>query len=244
MKIAVVGNDMRFLQLSQLLARLGHDTGCRPEDAQLTVTAWPPHEKLGIGTAVSCGPQSAPEGVIDLLKDEDYQRDIAYMTAEGAIAAAMTSDNCALRGAECLVVGWGRIGRALTEMLRGLGARVTVLTRRADAHPEIEGSGARAAFTADAAAQLPGKKFVFSTPPAMVLDQNALIHADKGAALIDLASPPYGVDIQAAERLELHAWREPGLPGRYCPKDAAVAIYRALVRAGALTESGGGGNNG
>lgn len=240
MKIAVIGNDRRFLQLSQLLYQLGYDTGCRTEDAQLTVTAWPPSEKLGNGRIASCGPQYAPEGVIDLLKDEDYQRDIACMTAEGAISAAMTSDNCALRGTECLVVGWGRIGRALTEMLIGLGANVTVLTRRADAQREIEASGAHAAFTADAAAQLPGKKFVFSTPPAMVLDQSALIHADRGAVLIDLASPPYGVDIQAAERLELRAWREPGLPGRYCPKNAAAAIYRALVRSGALAESGGG----
>lgn len=239
MKIAVIGNDRRFSQLSQLLFRLGHDTGCRPEEAQLTVTAWPPHEKPGNGITVSCGPQYAPEGVIDLLKDEEYQWDVAYMTAEGAMAAAMASDTCALRGAECLIIGWGRIGRALTEMLRGVGSRVTVLTRRADAHREIEECGARAAYTADAAANLPGKKFVFSTPPAMVLDQNALLYADHDAALIDLASPPYGIDLQAAQRLELKVWREPGLPGRYCPGDAAGAMYRALVRAGVFTGSGG-----
>lgn len=239
MKIAVMGNDRRFLQLLRLLSRLGHDTACQPKDAQLTVTVWPPHEKPGSGVTVSCGPQYAPEDVIDLLKDEYYQKDIAYMTAEGAIAAAIAEENCALTGAQCLVIGWGRIGRALTEMLRGLGAGVTVLTRRAEAYREIEESGAGAAYTADVAVQLPGKKFVFSTPPAMVLDQNALIHADKDAVLIDLASPPYGVDIQAAERLELRAWREHGLPGRYCPKDAAWAIYRALVRAGVLSELGG-----
>ena len=124
MKIAVIGNDRRFLQLSQLLYQLGYDTGCRTEDAQLTVTSWPPSEKLGNGRIASCGPQYAPEGVIDLLKDEDYQRDIACMTAEGAISAAMTSDNCALRGAECMVVGWGRIGRALGRMAAAMGMKV------------------------------------------------------------------------------------------------------------------------
>lgn len=238
MKIAVVGNDGRFDRLKRLLERQGHETDCRPGDAQLTVTVWPPREDPGNGRVVSCGPLMAPEGVTDLLKDEEYQCDIAYMTAEGAIAAAMAADGRALRGAECLVIGWGRIGRALTEMLGGLGALVTVLTRRADAKREIESCGAQAGFTAEAAVRLRGKKFVFSTPPAMVLDHKALICADKDSVIVDLASPPYGVDMQAAERLGLRAWREPGLPGRYCPEDAAMAIYCALDRAGVLTESG------
>jgi len=50
--------------------------------------------------------------------------------------------------------------------------------------------------------------------------------------LIDLASPPYGIDLRAAWNRGLRAWREPGLPGRYCPQSAAEAILNALDRIG------------
>ena len=39
---------------------------------------------------------------------------------------------------------------------------------------------------------------------------------------------------EAARELGVMAWREPGLPGRYCPENAARAIFDALMRGGAL----------
>ena len=53
----------------------------------------------------------------------------AALTAEGALFAAMRAQERALGDCDCLVIGWGRIGRALTEMLVALGARVTVASR-------------------------------------------------------------------------------------------------------------------
>ena len=47
---------------------------------------------------------------------------------------------------------------------------------------------------------------------------------------IDLAGIPYGVDLRTAWRMGVRAWREPGLPGRYCPHSAARAILNAMDR--------------
>ena len=77
---------------------------------------------------------------------------------------------------------------------------------------------------------LPDQDVIFSTPPATVIDEAALRHVDANALLIDLASPPYGFDLDAARNLNLRAHREPGLPGRYCPLSAARAIYAAVLR--------------
>ena len=77
---------------------------------------------------------------------------------------------------------------------------------------------------------LPGRRLIFSTPPAQVLDEAALTAVDAGAELIDLASPPYGFDVERAKALGLNAWREPGLPGRYCPLSAARVLYGAVIR--------------
>ena len=42
----------------------------------------------------------------------------------------------------------------------------------------------------------------------------------------------YGIDLRAAWNRGLRAWREPGLPGRYCPQSAARALLSAIERHG------------
>lgn len=183
----------------------------------------------------SCGPGHPEEEdgrVIDLWADEQLILDNARLTAEGAVAAAMRASDRALGDTHCLVVGWGRIGRALTELLVGLSAGVTVASRSEQGRHRAVERGAEAVDTASIGAALPGQGLVFNTAPAMVLGEDALIHADGDAMLIDLASPPYGIDLAAAWKLGLRAWREPALPGRYCPRSAAQALLNAMERHG------------
>ena len=53
----------------------------------------------------------------------------AVATAEGAIAEAVLHSDGTLHGAACLVIGFGRVGLALAQRLRGLSAHVTVAAR-------------------------------------------------------------------------------------------------------------------
>ena len=180
---------------------------------------------------LTCGPcAAAGEDVIDLWADEDLQLENAWLTAEGAISAAMRASAQALRGSRCLVIGWGRIGRALTELLVGLGAGVVVASRSEAHRNRAVQRGARAVATGDIAGALPGISLIFNTAPELVLDGERLAAADPEAMIIDLASPPYGIDLHAAWNRGLRAWREPGLPGRYCPESAARALLNAIDR--------------
>ena len=181
-----------------------------------------------------CGPKH-PDGrtdarFVDLWTDESLLRDNAYLTAEGALCAAMRAGRRALRDTRCLVIGWGRIGRALTELLAALSAGVTVASRSPANRLFAAQRGADLADTGRIAEALPGRGLIFNTAPAMVLDAAALAHADEDAMIVDLASPPYGVDLRAAWARGLRAWREPGLPGRYCPVSAAQALMDAVMR--------------
>ena len=167
---------------------------------------------------------------VNLWEDEALLRENAYLTAEAAVASAMRRTKLAMSGLRCAVIGYGRIGRSLTEILLNLGAKVTVISGRDAKRRAARETGAEAAALADIASALPGQDVIFSTPPATVIDEAALKSVDAGAILIDLASPPYGFDLEAARSLNLHACREPGLPGRYCPLSAARAIYSAVLR--------------
>ena len=167
---------------------------------------------------------------VNLWEDEQLLRENAYLTAEAAVASAMRRTRLAMAGMRCAVIGYGRIGRSLTEILLNLGARVTVISGRETKRQLAREAGAQTAALADITSALPGQDVIFSTPPATVIDAAALEYVDADAQLIDLASPPYGFDLEAAREHNLRACREPGLPGRYCPLSAARAIYSAVLR--------------
>ena len=182
-----------------------------------------------------CGPKFPKERrwdlqYVNLWEDETLLCENAYLTAEGAVASAMQKTGQSMTGMQCMVVGYGRIGRALTGILLNLDANVTVISSSERKRREVQECGAHAASMMELTEALPGKQIIFSTPPAMFMDRTALNHVDEDALIIDLASPPYGVDLEAAQALNLHAYREPGLPGRYCPLSAARAIYNSVLR--------------
>ena len=246
----VLGGDARMPALAKLLRRHGHaalhTADPSPEAlaaARNLVVNCPPkcgitmEEIVALASPAAriflCGALPWDDArVIDLWKDEALQTENAWLTAEGALCAAMRSGEKCLRETRCLVIGWGRIGRALTEMLVALGVRVTVASRQ-EAHRRRAIERGAEVVALDAVAEaLPSAELAINTAPAMVLDAAALGHMRAGSMVIDLASPPYGVDLRAAWSLGLRAWREPGLPGRYCPESAAAALYRAMLRGG------------
>ena len=235
MKIAITGIDGRFVCLERQLQRKGHEI-VKNGRAHLAIGTWPQKSAADADRIVACGPNPAPTGVIDLLRDEEYQKEIAAQTAEGALCAAMNGADFAIGDANCLITGWGRIGQALTRLLSCMGARVTVLTRRDSVFGQIRQSGGHPADASAAASRIAGKRLIFATTPQMILNREVLSRADRGALLLDLASAPHGADIDAAAELGLNARREPGLPGRYCPESAARAICDALERGGLLDE--------
>ncbi len=179
------------------------------------------------------GMGEAPQGVklIDLSLDEEYVLQNAHLTAEGAVCAAMGMADGALMGSRCLVIGYGRIARRLTKLLLALNASVSVCARREQAREMATCEGADA-FNMEALEKLlPRAQFVFSTPPARVLFEELLQLIDHSAVLMDLASPPFGFDLDKARALGLKAARESGLPGRYCPRSAGAVLLDAVLRA-------------
>ena len=68
--------------------------------------------------------------VRDYFAREELAVANAVPTAEGAIQIAMEQLPITIHGARVLVVGFGRVGRALAQRLAALGARVTVAARR------------------------------------------------------------------------------------------------------------------
>ena len=83
-------------------------------------------------------------------------------------------------------------------------------------------------------AQLPGAAkaadLILNTVPARVLNGEVLRAIRPDTLVLELASAPYGADLDAARALGVRVEVESGVPGRYAPLDAGAALFEAALR--------------
>lgn len=151
----------------------------------------------------------------------------AAATAEGAIQVAMEHLDRSLLGMNCLVLGYGRIGKLLSHRLRGLGAEVTVTARKPEDLAWIRAYGFRRLRTSELDGNLSGFGAVFNTIPVPILGESLLAQLPPDCLCVDLASQP-GIDLTAAERLGRPCVWARSLPGRLLPQTAAEVIRDAI----------------
>ena len=190
----------------------------------------PPCTAVLYGAGVSAQELTSAQRAVNPSHDEGFLQANAQLTAEGAVFRAMQRQGCALLGSTCVVTGFGRIGRALTQRLTALGAFVIVCARSEaqmqlahdmDAHPMPLSKIAAAVAQADV---------IFNTVPARVLGEEALHAAGADTLVIELASAPYGLDMELAARLGVMVALESSLPGRYAPNEAGAALFEVAQR--------------
>ncbi len=173
--------------------------------------------------------EAADRGLVleDYFLREELTVANAAATAEGAVQVAMERLDETLLGMECLVLGFGRIGKLLCHRLHGLGARVSAAARRPADLAWIRAYGWRALETGKLDGKLAGFRAVFNTVPSPVLGRALLEQLPAGCLCVDLASVQ-GIDLAAAERLGLpNVWAR-SLPGRLLPRTAAAVIRDAV----------------
>lgn len=171
---------------------------------------------------------------IDYFESELLQLRNAVPTAEGAIAIAMAELPVTLDGCEVGVIGYGRIGSVLADKLTALGARVTVYARRAEqrvlaqmhhqrAMPLLEGDGSctLSRISKDC-------RVIWNTVPARILTRSVMEGMPRDCLLIDLASPPGGIDFAAAAELGIQTVWGSALPGRCVPESAGRILGETL----------------
>lgn len=144
-------------------------------------------------------------------------------TAEGAVKIALEEKHSTICQSKCLVIGYGKIGKTLSKILKSMGAYVTVSARKstdrawafAEGYKSINISESQATYDYD---------FIFNTVPFILLNENILKNLKKDVLVIDLASPPGGVDKEAALKLDIKSIHALAIPGKYFPESSAEII--------------------
>lgn len=151
-------------------------------------------------------------------------------TAEGAIEVAMRNTSFTLHGSQVLICGFGRVGMTLARMLKGIGARVHVLGRKAADLARGEEQGYHVYDYQTVFPVLDRVQVLFNTVPQVVLTELYLQQLQPGTLLIELASAPGGIDVPAAERLGLQVIKAMGLPGKVAPLTAGRVLSQTYPK--------------
>ena len=153
----------------------------------------------------------------------------AVPTAEGAIECAMANTPFTLNESRCMVIGYGRIGKLLSQKLRALGANVTATARRHSDIAWIKSHGFDACRTQKLAEKIGECDIIFNTVPHCVLDFKALSVTKPNVLIIDLASRPGGVYFETAKELERRVIWALSLPGKVAPYTAGRIIKDTIM---------------
>lgn len=160
--------------------------------------------------------------VIDYLASEELAAANAIPTAEGAVQILLEEMPYTIHGSRILVLGFGRIGCRTAYILKALGAHVTVAARQPADRSRAQMLGCDAVdFT-----QVRAEEFdvLCNTVPAPVISRELLERMQPETLILDLASKPGGVDLEAAQALGRRVIWALSLPGKTAPVTAGEII--------------------
>ena len=159
--------------------------------------------------------------VLDLLADPVYTAENAAITAHCAIRIAAEKLPVVWTGTPVLILGWGRIGKCLGQLLKALGAEVVIAARKPGDRAMLLALGYEALDPGSIGA-LNRFRVIFNTAPAMVISDADVVRCRPDCVKIDLASAP-GIGGSGV------IWAR-GLPGKMAPESSGQLIARTILR--------------
>ena len=164
---------------------------------------------------------------VDYFMREELEILNAVPTCEGALQIAMEELPITLFGCDAIITGFGRVAQPIVSALRALGANVTVCARKPSARAKARTFGADAVDFPSLKDSMSKAHLVINTVPRQVIGRRELTAAKK-ALVIDLASKPGGVDMEAAKDLGVKVIWALGLPGKVAPVTAGNIIKETI----------------
>lgn len=176
-----------------------------------------PQDAIIMGGALN-HPVIAGRTTFDLLKDESYLMENAKITAYCTLPIIFSSIPATVENIPILIIGWGRIGRVLAQLLHLLKADVTAASRKQENAAEIQASGLKYADTF----HIPANEYrvIINTAPAPVK-----IPSPSGNAF-----PPVKIDLASVNGLSgSDVIRARGLPGIHAPESSGKLIANTIL---------------
>ena len=157
--------------------------------------------------------------VYDAGEDEEFLVGNAELTALCALGIILGSEKRSPRDLSLGIVGYGRIGKKLTQLLLFLGSTVRVYTSRDNTRLELCECGVASSIsTRDA--NFSGIDILINTAPAVIFDTTDKSFEE--LRVVDLASGNNFPSLQTCERY-------PNIPAKMFPESAGALLAKSAV---------------
>lgn len=155
--------------------------------------------------------------------DDDVIVQNARLTAVGAMRVLKDMIDVPPAQLHIAVMGFGRVGAAVAAQLQAHGCTATVSARRTEARRAAEKAGCKVCTIEELRKNLSEFNIVINTVPARIFSADAFKSAPR-VQYMELASAPYGMDLEAAKACGVKAVNAQSLPGKYLPYEAARIV--------------------
>lgn len=166
----------------------------------------------------------------DYYQDEGYQILNAIPTAEGALSIIINETRDTVFGAKILVLGYGRVGKLISEYLKAIRAEVYVEARKDSDLTWIATKGMYAVPIEKLPQYLGDMNVIVNTVPTMILDCSMLDMVNENVFILDLSSNPGGINFAYAAEKGIKTIHALGIPGKVAYRSAAIYIYNVIQK--------------
>ena len=164
----------------------------------------------------------------DFGNNDDFLIYNAFLTAQGALRLLLESTEKSLSGKKALITGFGRIGKALAQLLNNLNLSVTVCARNENQLNLAECMGFNSLKLSELNFILTDTDYIFNTIPETVFKIDHIAKIRKDTIYFELASAPFGADKNMLNEYNVKYVNGEALPGRFTPESAGVKIAKTI----------------
>ncbi|MDR2046872.1 MAG: hypothetical protein LBP79_03070 [Clostridiales bacterium] len=165
---------------------------------------------------------------VNVFDEEGFACKNAMITADGALMLVAENTEIVFADMKILIIGFGRVGKALAKSFKALSCKVDVLT--------FDGSEyAAAPLLSDGQYRSFGDlRFdeydaAINTVPARLINKHIAARFKEDVFLLELASEPGGFDREALKKSGVNFVRATGLPAKAAPVSAGKILLESIA---------------
>lgn len=166
----------------------------------------------------------------DFMKEQTISIYNSIATAEGLIGEMILSTSENLHGKDILILGYGTCAKTLAIKLQAFQMHTCICARNEAALMEAFCLGHCVEPLSKLREIIPRYSMIVNTIPAKVMTREILDNVSKEAMIYEIASFPYGIDLDYARKLKLNVNLCMSLPGKYSPVSSAHILTEFILK--------------
>lgn len=254
-KFLLIGNDKKMQACQKRFAERGFTASCCESDEVERIIAFYPNIVLPLPTlanGVVSGTVLTAEEFFRLTGERQKifygnlgpevfgDRGLCYynesflvknsrLTAQGTLRIILENTDRDLYSMNAAVLGYGRCGRAICRSLQANGVRTASVSRSSYSAAIAQNEGLATMEYDEFIRQIRDFDVIVNTVPHNILGKGAMERLTAKNLYIEIASKPYGFNINETDKYNFRYILAESLPGRFTPASAGANIADTVI---------------